>query len=167
MSNSKTQPKIDRDLEKLAPWFVSRLNLALSHCQGLGFRVAMFEGFRTPERQQWIYEQGRTRKGRIVTNAKAWESWHCFGLAADIAYRTPDGKWTWDGDFHRLSPIFQQYGLNWFGPGDAGHYDQPGRLTLRRAKELYDAGGFPAVWEEALKTAARQSPQAAGSRSLS
>lgn len=155
MSNTELQSKIDRDLEKLAPWFVTRLNLALAHCQGLGFRVAMFEGFRTPERQQALYDQGRTTPGNIVTNAKPWQSWHCYGLAADIAYRDPQGRWTWDGDFHRLSPIFEQYGLRWFGPGDAGHYEQPGKLTLKRAKELNAAGGLPAVWDEALKTATR------------
>ena len=142
--------KIDRDPQNLCPWFAERFSHALAECQSLGFRVSLFEGYRSPERQQELYDQGRATRGKIVTHAKPFQSWHQFGLAADIAYRTPDGKWTWDGDFIRLAPIFQSHGLEWYGPGDAGHYECPAS-SLAAAKTLLDSVGLEGVWSDALK----------------
>jgi len=157
-TKSERQPQIDRDVGKLAPFFLSRLNAALADCQSLGFRVAMFEGFRSAARQEWLYSQGRSRPGKIITNAKAFESWHCFGLAADIAYRTPNGHWTWDGDFLRLVPIFKARGLKWLGAWDAGHWELHGKVSLKKAKIIYDREGLEAVWD-AVKREFRQEGQ--------
>ena len=153
------QAKIDRDPQKLAPFFLSRLNTALADCQTIGFRLAMFEGFRTPERQAQLYMQGRSAPGKIVTNAKSFQSWHNFGLAADVAYRTPSGDWTWDGDFLRLVPIFKARGLEWLGAWDAGHYALHGKVSLKKAKIIYDREGLEAVWDAVLKTVSHQGHQ--------
>jgi len=153
-----SQPKIDRDPNKLAPFFIARLNAAIADCLSLGFQVAMFEGFRTPARQDWLYAQGRSRPGNIVTRAKAFESWHCFGLAADIAYKTPAGHWTWDGDFLRLVPIFKARNLQWLGAWDAGHYELHGKVSLKKAKIIYEREGLEAVWD-VVKKESRQEGQ--------
>lgn len=145
--------KINRDPQNLCPWFADRLSSALAECQALGFRVALFEGFRSPERQEALYAQGRTSRGKIITNARPGQSWHQYGLAADIAYLTPAGQWTWDGDFIRLSPIFIGQGLNWFGPGDAGHYECPAS-SFKAARQLLESeGSLEGVWSDALKKA--------------
>jgi hypothetical protein len=57
------------------------------------FRV--FESVRTPERQAWLYAQGRTRPGKQITKAEPWDSYHQYGLAADIVPFI-DGKFTWE-----------------------------------------------------------------------
>jgi peptidoglycan LD-endopeptidase CwlK len=48
--------------------------------------VRIVQGVRT-EAEQWaLYNQGRTTKGPIVTNAKPFQSFHCpYGLAIDFA----------------------------------------------------------------------------------
>lgn len=80
----------------------------------LPFRL--FEGFRSPQRQQYLYAQGRTREGRIVTKAKPWRSYHQYGVAGDFVLFI-DGKWSWDdrGErrqwWHRLHEFAHRVGL--------------------------------------------------------
>lgn len=48
-----------------------------------------FEGFRGPERQNYLFHVEKT------TKAKAWQSAHNYGLAVDyVAFE--NGKWSWD-----------------------------------------------------------------------
>ena len=85
----------DRDLDHLHPTFRSKV-IALQEslsAEMLPFRV--FEGFRTPQRQQYLYDQGRTRPGRIVTRARPWTSNHQYGLAADFVLYE-NGSWSWN-----------------------------------------------------------------------
>ncbi len=52
-------------------------------------------GYRTDAEQDALYAQGRTQPGKIVTNAKGGESWHCYRVAWDLTiFRTSAGK-TW------------------------------------------------------------------------
>jgi len=55
----------------------------------------MFEGFRSPQRQDYLYQQGRSRPGNIITNARPWTSFHQYGLAADFVLFI-NNKWSWD-----------------------------------------------------------------------
>jgi hypothetical protein len=55
----------------------------------------IFEAFRYPERQKELYAQGRTKPGNIVTYAKAWSSFHQYGLAVDFVLYI-NGTWSWD-----------------------------------------------------------------------
>ncbi len=48
--------------------------------------IRVVEWYRTIERQNEIYAQGRTKPGDIVTNARGGSSYHNFGLAIDIAF---------------------------------------------------------------------------------
>lgn len=76
----------------------------------------MFEGLRTQARQNWLYAQGRTRPGAIVTHRKV--SNHSSGLAADcypidihgeIMWEAPDAIWAQFGHVVRAN------GLQWGG----------------------------------------------------
>lgn len=60
-----------------------------------GIPMKLFEAFRTPQRQAYLYAKGRTTGGSKVTNANAWESYHQYGLAADFV-RFEEGKWNWN-----------------------------------------------------------------------
>lgn len=86
---------------------------------------------RTFAEQQALYEQGRTKPGKIVTNAKAGQSLHNYGLAIDIALLIDtDGNGTyetasWDTktDFEgnggstwmKIVKIFKAYSWEWGG----------------------------------------------------
>ena len=74
--------------------------------------IRLFEGWRSPRRQRYLYEQGRTRPGSTVTYARGWESYHQYGLACDFVGFV-DGNWTWTC----LKPLGTSYTLS------AGHTD--------------------------------------------
>ena len=80
--------------------------------------------FRTPEQQNAMYAKGRSIKGSKVTNAKAWQSYHNYGMAVDIVIIYANGKkasWDvakdWDGDgisdWMEIANIFQKHGWQW------------------------------------------------------
>ena len=68
--------------------------------------------FRNDEAQTELYNQGRTKKGVIVTWAKAGQSPHNFNpsFALDIAFLKPDGKsldWS-RSNFINFAKVFMQ-----------------------------------------------------------
>lgn len=75
--------------------------------------------------QQAIYDQGRTKPGKKVTNAKPGQSLHNYGVAIDIAWvlNGKDASWDvkkdWDGDkqadWMEVVAIFRKHGWEWGG----------------------------------------------------
>lgn len=49
-----------------------------------GITVILICTLRDREAQAALFAQGRTTKGKIVTNAKPGESWHEYGCAGDV-----------------------------------------------------------------------------------
>jgi peptidoglycan L-alanyl-D-glutamate endopeptidase CwlK len=41
-------------------------------------------GYRSKKEQNELYAQGRSKPGQVVTNAKAGQSYHNYGLAVDF-----------------------------------------------------------------------------------
>jgi peptidoglycan LD-endopeptidase CwlK len=56
----------------------------IQKADGIGITVKVISGLRTYEEQNALYEQGRSKAGRIVTNARGGYSNHNFGIAFDI-----------------------------------------------------------------------------------
>lgn len=81
-----------------------------------GYEMAIIEGYRSPERQNMLAELGPQ-----VTNAKAFQSYHQYGLAADCAF-IRDGKlliserdaWAMRG-YELYGEVAESVGLNWGG----------------------------------------------------
>ena len=69
------EPAIDANPADLDPTFRAKLNAALVALQTANIPFKLVEGFRTVDRQQWLYGSGRPsvtpfgRPGKIVTNA--------------------------------------------------------------------------------------------------
>lgn len=75
-----------RDINELHPK-VKELALKLVElCKQNGLNIAIGETYRTKERQNELYAQGRTKPGNIVTNARgdSMSSYHQWRLAFDI-----------------------------------------------------------------------------------
>jgi peptidoglycan LD-endopeptidase CwlK len=86
---------------------------------------------RTIEEQNELYAQGRTKPGKIVTNAKGGQSFHNYGLAFDIVLLVDKDKngsfesasWEtnvdFDGDgkadWQEVVQIAKSYGWTWGG----------------------------------------------------
>jgi peptidoglycan L-alanyl-D-glutamate endopeptidase CwlK len=84
------RPMLDsanRNWQLLDPAFAQRLLLVFRIMKERhGYDMAILEGYRSPERQNTLAAAGPS-----VTNAKAFQSYHQFGLAADCAFLR-DGK---------------------------------------------------------------------------
>lgn len=143
MANLKVQT-ICRDTSNLAPFLVLRLNAALAECHDKGYEVAVFESYRSPERQQWLYDQGRTRDGKIITHAKPYESFHQYGLAVDIVGYS-NKRWDWSIDYDKITEIFIRHG---FKPlkFEKAHFQIDGGLTASKAKKIAKDQGMLALW---------------------
>lgn len=92
-------------------------------------------GYRTFAEQQALYDQGRTKPGSIVTNAKPGQSYHAYGLAADFALLI-DGKevsWNttkdWDNDkqadWMEVVNCFVKQEFSWGGSWKGAFKDMP------------------------------------------
>lgn len=146
----------DSSYSHLAPGFGLALRLGIRDCNKHGLRVGLHEGGRSDERQKYLYAQGRSRSGGIVTHAKtAKNSWHGFFLAGDVVFQTTNMAWTWDvaeSDWRAMKEIMEKYGLttglDWQSPPDGPHV-QPTNLKKRpssQASQLADQG-LPVLWE--------------------
>jgi len=121
---------------------------------------------RTFAEQDKLYSIGRSKAGRIVTNAKGGRSYHNYGLAIDIVlmhdrnndwvYETisydqkadidKDGK----ADWIEVVTIFKQYGWEWGGDWafkDAPHFQKTFGYSINQLLKLYqsdkvDKNGF-------------------------
>lgn len=109
---------------------------------------------RTFAEQQALYNQGRLTKGPIVTNSKAGQSYHNYGLAIDIAFvlngkeaswRT-DKDWDKDGtyDWKEVVLIFKKHGWEWGGDWnsfkDLPHFEKKFGHNWRELLELHNRG---------------------------
>jgi peptidoglycan L-alanyl-D-glutamate endopeptidase CwlK len=152
MNNTKSKLEINRDLNLLAPFFVKRLNIALSECKDSGYGVALFEGYRSGFRQDWLYESGRTRDGKIITNAKAGQSWHQLGVAADIVGFT-NNHWDWSIDYDRVEQIMISHGFSSL-KFERAHFQITGGMSIVKAATIANERGLLALWsiiESSLK----------------
>lgn len=145
---------VNRGLAVLAPRFLERVEQVVEAMQEKGWDPWIFETGRTKERQEWLYAQGRTRPGSIVTKAKSHlTSWHGYGLAVDII----DAKEHWGapaGFWEALGKACADHGLTW-----GGHWksfpDRPhcqwGRMPAGPTVSdvaLAQHPGTPAVWQK-------------------
>lgn len=107
----------NRDLKLLHPSVRGAVEEILYRTKQEGIPFAVYEGYRSPERQSWLYEQGRSRPGAVITKAPAWHSFHQFGLAVDFALKDEKGNWSWDTGgakmdwWERLHDLGNAYGL--------------------------------------------------------
>jgi hypothetical protein len=85
----------------------------------LGHPIDVVSSRRSADEQQRLYEQGRERPGRVVTNADGTItiSRHQTGEAADLAF-VKDGKRTFVGPWDLLGKIAKEEGLEWGGDWD-------------------------------------------------
>lgn len=104
-----TDPK-----NKLKPRVEQMKNQLVSIMATIGTPIIVTEGFRSIERQNELYAQGRTKPGGIITNAKGGESFHNYGVAFDIAFSTKTGI-TYEGPWETVAKIGEALGLSWGG----------------------------------------------------
>lgn len=109
------EPPRDGGKEKLEPDFLLMLAKLEKLLATAGLRATLFEGYRSSERQSWLYAQGRDVPGKILTSTPPGRSIHEYGRAADYAFKDDKGKWTWEGDWQAFGRCAAAAGLEWGG----------------------------------------------------
>jgi len=136
---------------------------------GRGMDALITDAFRSFAEQDAIFEQGRSKPGRKVTNARGGESNHNYGMAVDL-YPVINGKVFTDpttANKHRFEEIQQAIideaqtlgltsGVTFGSLGDKPHVQLlPENVFNAKHKclPIFKANGnsFDAVWDEARK----------------
>ena len=119
-----------RDADALVPEFRSRVERVIARMKAeYGHDVTLVETTRSQERQDFLFAQGRTRPGQVVTWTQ--DSAHTRGEAADVMI---DGSWSNADGFARLQRIAREEGLRTLGVRDPGHLELP--RTASQASEM-------------------------------
>ena len=156
--------KRNKDFNALAPFFREILIRVISECVKEGLNIDMIEGYRSPDRQAYIYEEGRVRPGQNVTkekpmgskatNALPWQSWHQYGLAADLAFYTDKGVPYFppkdDPRWDQMQAIAVHHGLEPLS-FEKPHVQIRGGLHHTEAYRIYQKQGMLALWDIAEK----------------
>lgn len=135
----------NRDVSHLYPVFADLVKKGVASANAAGYPIAVFEAYRSPGRQDWLYAQGRTRPGNVITQAKAWESAHQAGVAVDLALYK-DGKWSWDFTAKQLHPFFVALGLETLS-FEVAHVQMTGGLGGKLVGGLAKNLGLERTWE--------------------
>jgi peptidoglycan L-alanyl-D-glutamate endopeptidase CwlK len=82
----------------------------------VGVHPLIVQTLRTFEESDALYQKGRTRPGPKVTNAKAGQSYHNYGLAFDFCLQI-NGKIVWkvDKNWMKVVDLFKAHGWEWGG----------------------------------------------------
>ena len=133
-----------RKLEDLHPRVQTMARALLDKAAASGIPLTVTFTLRSMETQDALYAQGRTKPGKIVTNARAGYSFHNFGLALDVVptellklpnwgdapatQRRANDLWA------KLGAIGKSIGFRWGGDfttiKDRPHFEWSGGLTL-------------------------------------
>lgn len=114
------------NVKDLRPKVQAMLGLLIKEVKDkLKYDIICTQGYRSIAEQNAIYAQGRTKPGKIVTNARGGSSFHNFGVAFDIcfvlnkkAFYPPASDRRWK----EVADIAIKLGLEW---GDRGYKDIP------------------------------------------
>jgi hypothetical protein len=124
---------------KLLPLVERKAVAIIADMERLGHPVRLVEGFRSIDRQNALYAQGRTTPGAIVTNAKGGESLHNYGVAVDYVFRK-EGYNASDALWKKLGDVGKSYGFEWGGDW-VGFVDRPHfQLTLGHPFKDFQSG---------------------------
>lgn len=109
---------------------------------------------RSFKEQQALYDQGRTKPGPIVTNAKPGASFHNYGLAIDFALIIDGVKAVWDNktdydadlipDWMEVVKVYKEHGWEWGGDwktiSDMPHLQKTFGYRWQTLLEMYNRG---------------------------
>lgn len=117
MTLNELLEKAEKKLENVHPVVAEKARQLITKAYNEGIYVVITQGYRSKEEQDALYAQGRTKPGKIVTNAKGGYSYHNFGLAFDFAIMKDDGNISWNVDdkWKRVAQIGKSLGLEWGG----------------------------------------------------
>ena len=73
-----------RDLKELHPTVAGKAYTFVERCRQAGIDLLITSTYRDKQSQDALYAQGRSKEGKIVTNAKGGQSFHNYRVALDV-----------------------------------------------------------------------------------
>lgn len=131
--------EVCRDLNELHPKVKELAEKLLEECSKQGLNIKIGETYRSVARQDYLYAQGRTRTGNIVTNAKgeSMSSYHQWRLAFDIFNNVKGDEYNVQ-ILNKVGAIGRKLGLEWGGDWatfkDTPHFQHTFGLSLNDLK---------------------------------
>lgn len=144
-----------RDLRALRADVRVNVETLLRLCAEQGLDVLITQTVRDDEYQAYLYAQGRTRPGAIVTNSKT-TTFHGKGLAVDFCQNIRGHEYDDAGFFRNVATIAKGIGFSWGGDWksfvDMPHlqWDNHGKYTTAMLRAGLTAPMMP-KWEEQTK----------------
>ena len=130
-----------RSLDDLLPSVKARVERFIAAAKAEGIDLLVTSTYRDNESQNALYAQGRTAPGKIVTNAKAGESFHNFRCAIDVVPIVA-GKPRWDVKdevWQKIGKLGKAQGLEWAGDWkrfkEYPHFQYTGGLNLAQLQK--------------------------------
>jgi peptidoglycan LD-endopeptidase CwlK len=147
-------------LATVNPALADKVRAAAATLEAAGTYLLVVSGLRTAAEQNALYAQGRTAPGHIVTNAKAGQSMHNYGLAVDVVpyLSGQSGALNWQPStpqFQAMVAALKAQDLIWGGDWvtfkDEDHFQMSNVPTNPSAAMLIDYGtgdqtALQAIW---------------------
>jgi hypothetical protein len=101
-----------RDINDLRPDVAANVRIGVKALSDMGFPVGFSSTYRNDEQQAYLYEQGRTRPGQIVTNSRV-TTFHGARLAFDVFQNVKGKEWSDNAFWTAASAVFKGLGFSW------------------------------------------------------
>ncbi len=144
-------PRTEENIASLVPKAQRAARLFLVACKAFPYSVKILSGGRTYAQQTALYNQGRSTKGPVVTNAPAGSSNHNFGIAFDVGIF--DGSKYFTGktsaetkaylDLRKLTKpavLELDWGGDWRSSKDYPHYEFHSGKTTKQLRAALESG---------------------------
>jgi hypothetical protein len=157
-------PRSESILAQVDPNLSAKVHAAAATLEPKIYLCA-YSGLRTAAQQNQLWAQGRTAPGQVVTNAKAGQSNHNYGLAVDIVpYAQGDeGALNWDTtspEFTAMVAAMKVQGLVWGGDWihfpDYDHFQMPTippSPSPAMIADYADGENLGSIWQKAAEGA--------------
>lgn len=123
------------DVSELVPYLQPYVKRLIEECKKHGINIKCTETYRSQARQDYLYSQGRTRPGKVVTNAKT--SIHTSRKAFDVCINERGNEYN-QALLNKVGIIGVKLGLEWGGNWstfkDSPHFqmlDEPEKTTTK------------------------------------
>jgi peptidoglycan L-alanyl-D-glutamate endopeptidase CwlK len=109
--DDRSEKAIATLLPQVQPYARALVRKAAQH----GITIKIISGLRTYEEQNELFAQGRTKPGRIVTNARGGFSNHNFGMAFDVGVFEGTNYLDESPKYKAVGALGMELGLEWGG----------------------------------------------------
>jgi peptidoglycan LD-endopeptidase CwlK len=114
-SSGAVDPRSEKAIAALQPEVRPYARALVLKAASMGITIKIISGLRTYEEQNALFAQGRTKAGKIVTNARGGFSNHNFGIAFDIGVFDGSSYIPESPRYKAVGALGTELGLEWGG----------------------------------------------------